>query len=122
MGKIMLNGVNYSSAPDGNIYSTTEHVVGTWIDGSTIYEKTLQFANDVEITNNTWTILSDYDGLAQIIDKVIEAQAYISSSIGWGIQPIAMQKVSGHLQVQLARFYSPSTISIVTIQYTKAST
>lgn len=26
---------------DGHTYSTTEHEVGTWIDGSTLYEKTI---------------------------------------------------------------------------------
>ena len=27
--------------PSGHNYSTTEHVIGTWIDGSTLYEKSI---------------------------------------------------------------------------------
>ena len=34
----------------GHTYSTTEQVVGTWIDGSTLYEKTINFGT---LPNNT---------------------------------------------------------------------
>ena len=103
----------------GHEYSETEQEVGTWIDGSTIYEQTIVFANDIQITNDAWTTLSDYASLAQIVDKVIEAKGYFSSPIGWVTQPILMQKVGENLQVQSARVYSPSNLSIVIIQYTK---
>lgn len=40
------------SGGSGHTYSTTEQVVGTWIDGSTIYEKTIEC--DITISNTNW--------------------------------------------------------------------
>lgn len=40
--KLGIEGTIYDFAgSSGHNYSTTEHAVGTWIDGSTIYEKTI---------------------------------------------------------------------------------
>lgn len=44
-------------------YSTNEQIVGTWIDGSTVYEKTFVFDNQVEVSSTSWTstgITADY--------------------------------------------------------------
>jgi hypothetical protein len=44
--------------PDGayaHHYSTDEKVVGTWVDGSTLYEKTYDLGQDVTIKYNEWT-------------------------------------------------------------------
>lgn len=38
---IVYGVLDGSSSGSGHNYSTTEQVVGTWIDGSTIYEKTI---------------------------------------------------------------------------------
>lgn len=36
-------------------YSTDEHIVGTWIDGKTLYEKTFDFSsNPIVLTPNQW--------------------------------------------------------------------
>lgn len=43
MGIHMRNGINYTGSGSGSAshdYSTTEHKIGTWIDGSDLYEKT----------------------------------------------------------------------------------
>ena len=51
-------------------YSTTEHVVGTWIDGSPVYEKTLYAAGGVSGSFNiphgvgNFDKLISYDGFA----------------------------------------------------------
>lgn len=50
MSAIYKNGVIYSNDGSGSSmheYSTEEHVVGTWIDGKPIYEKTIVFDNYV---------------------------------------------------------------------------
>lgn len=39
-------------------YSTDEHVVGTWIDGSTIYERTVELLSELTIPTNAWTEVS----------------------------------------------------------------
>jgi len=36
MGKLMLNSKCYTGGSSEHDYSTTEQVVGTWIDGSTL--------------------------------------------------------------------------------------
>ena len=43
MGSFMLNGVSYRAGGGNNFhaYSTAEQVVGTWIDGKPLYEKTI---------------------------------------------------------------------------------
>ena len=48
MGKIILNGTEYAgSGGSGGVpthhYSTNEQVIGTWIDGKPLYEKTFVF-------------------------------------------------------------------------------
>ena len=42
--------VGAEGGSSGINYSTTEHVIGTWIDGSTLYERTVNVAN---LPNNT---------------------------------------------------------------------
>lgn len=39
MGRIFLNSIGYAGSGDFHNYSTTEQIVGTWIDGSPVYEK-----------------------------------------------------------------------------------
>lgn len=56
--------------PGGAAYSTTEHAIGTWIDGSTVYERTINLGSfsigsggehTVEAATNIY-LLIDYDG------------------------------------------------------------
>lgn len=48
-GTLMLNGVDYSNGGLGgnpaNNYSTEEQVIGTWIDGKPLYQKTIVLKN-----------------------------------------------------------------------------
>lgn len=55
-----------------NIYSTKEHAIGTWIDGSTIYEKTYKL---------TGTDKMGYSG--SIVYNVLETNPNIKSVIGF---------------------------------------
>lgn len=41
-------------------YSTDEHVVGTWIDGSTLYEKTAILPEEIEVHQTNWTATGLY--------------------------------------------------------------
>lgn len=50
MGKQILNGIEYCSSnqgggSSGHNYSTTEQVIGTWIDGKPLYEKVVTGLN-----------------------------------------------------------------------------
>lgn len=41
MGKIFLNSRKYAGGGDYHEYSTAEQIVGAWVDGSPVYEKTV---------------------------------------------------------------------------------
>ena len=53
-----------SGSSSSHTYSTTEHEVGTWIDGSTLYEKTIYYAGSITsnelIDNSITTSNTDY--------------------------------------------------------------
>ena len=59
MGKLMFNGIDYTggASNNGHTYSTDEQVVGTWIDGSPVYERTVVAIGDM--TQNAWTAIVD---------------------------------------------------------------
>lgn len=61
MAKAILNGneifgnVHLGEGSNMHNYSTTEQVVGTWIDGSTIYEITYELQTEIEVSYSSWT-------------------------------------------------------------------
>lgn len=63
-----------SGGGSSHTYSTTEHTVGTWIDGSTVYEKTIatEFGHDVSSKSIDLTSLN--------INKLIYVDGFIIAS------------------------------------------
>lgn len=61
-GDIEANGVTLPHK-----YSETEQVVGYWIDGSPIYEKTIVLPNTLTIPANTWTNVIGWTDDTQVI-------------------------------------------------------
>ena len=64
------NSFNYA---DPNDYSTSEKVVGTWVDGSTLYQKTINFG---ALPNNSQKYVS-ISGIS--INKIKELKGYSTS-------------------------------------------
>ena len=106
-------------------YSTNEHVVGTWIDGRNVYEKTIYFGN---LPNNDKKNVAH--GIVNL-DKVISFSgfAYYSSYIlsipktaiessSWGIDIFIENADSITIQTGQNR---SSFVAYVTIQYTKTT-
>ena len=58
-------------------YSTNEQVVGTWIDGKPVYQKTYNLTNTVELTKDNWTIINEVSDLANI-SAIIDCNAFTS--------------------------------------------
>lgn len=58
----------------GHKYSTDEHVVGTWIDGTKVYEIAVQLENTIVLRANTWTNLVSMSSMGA--DKIISCQLY----------------------------------------------
>lgn len=104
----------------GHTYSTTEQVVGTWVDGKTLYEKTVSET----ITNSS----------AQVIATVVGAEykrieGFVSSSSG--VVPVPFHDGTSLYvpytdsdDVKLAKSNASQGVGntlILTIQYTKSS-
>lgn len=101
--------------PDGQLshhYSTSEHIVGTWIDGSTIYER-------------TWTGLSintDTSWHSTGIDVRFANRIIGGTSIDNAGQVITESYAHPGYNDLLARsMFAGNTITTITLQYTKSS-
>lgn len=110
---------------DYHIYSTDERVVGEWIDGSIIYERTFELQERTAITNDYTTFLIN-DVSVYGIDKLIDFRGYDSNSsntseIKMVLYPILpLIDSNGHLIV----YYQQNNTFMITkftIQYTKSS-
>lgn len=123
MGKLMLNSECYtggsSSGSGGHNYSTTEHVVGTWIDGKTVYEKTIVATN---IRVNT----SDWQNLEQIsdIDTLINTEGTITilfngQQTGIGTYFNVSVNSSGYVRFFCTAWNNENADVVVIIRYTK---
>jgi hypothetical protein len=119
MGKIMFNGESYTggTGDGGHTYSTTEHVVGTWIDGKPIYEKSYPITNTNISTG--WNILINN---VSDIDTFVSGECVLSDSsydYSW--------EGSYHHNGDIAIYNFlggdiSSANGYVTIRYTKSST
>ena len=106
-----------SLSDDFHIYSTAEQIVGKWIDGSDIYEKTWDFGSDISISYNSWTNTSILnDNFAVIVSAICRTNT--GSYVG-----DAMVNISGstYIQLQTPRNNNNIGVRYLTLRYTKAS-
>ena len=98
-------------------YSTTQQIVGTWIDGKPIYEITYKFTSDLNVIQDDWT-----DSLIQKgnIDKIISSEALHSGSTQWGCVSARVTSSSNYVQLFNSRATSIS-VRYVIIRYTKTT-
>lgn len=96
-------------------YSTEERAVGIWIDGSTIYEKTIILQSGVNLTRGSWTSVSAVT-LSGNEDTFINTKALLPSHKAW--MTFAGKNSGGTFQIFSETAF---TIQGVIIQYTKAS-
>ena len=124
---INIGGGAGGSSGGGHNYSTTEQVVGTWIDGSTVYERTY---TNISLTHNVWNndvlgtsgsgiTIIEFDGKLSIdnatpycnLDYYRNNAEYtcvgITNNGGFNIYPCVS---------------NPEKILFVTIRYTKSTT
>lgn len=127
MGKIMLNSRQYAGGGDYHEYSTAEHIVGTWIDGSPVYEKTIYYAGGVQASSiivahgisNFGRVVS-IEG--SISDNNVQGQYFIIPRVA-SDEALSVNKVDGtniyfitptQLENRLVDWY-------ITIRYTKSA-
>jgi hypothetical protein len=108
----------------GHNYSTEEQVIGTWIDGSTVYEKT-QYGGITFSSRDTW-----YDTDITNIDKLVSVEGSIlrgTRPINFGAfnrSIISAWTVGNHtLMVSMQAMASGETYTLnsITVRYTKTS-
>ena len=107
--------------PDGayaHHYSTDEKVVGTWIDGKTLYEKTYDLGQDVIIKFNEWTEVNATkpNGISKYIN-IFGTQDDGTGVVLTGANPA--NTTFSNIRLSTRRFQDES-VRWFTIQYTKS--
>ena len=97
-------------------YSTTEQVVGTWIDGSAIYETTYDLGQDESVSSTAW--FSTGITIADI-ERVINAHSSNSSGTFY---PLMVSCSNSNISIEACRDNNPIAVRYLTIQYTKSTT
>lgn len=119
---IGVNGVNtdiYAPNYGSHKYSTTEHVVGTWIDGRPVYEKTFTF-----IINSTIYYIPDTTDINHLINVSGFANKenydyYIPYADSSDIISIAYVENTG-MRIYASNYFIGAQY-VINIQYTKST-
>lgn len=126
--KIGIDGTVYSvsgGGASGHNYSTTEQIIGTWIDGSNVYEKTINVGTITTNTtvahgiNNLDTII-DYSGFGKYAgtDKTVMPFQNPASSYGFGINTYDGTNL---VLAKASSLGSNMSDCYITLRYTKTS-
>lgn len=111
------------SGGGGHTYSTTEQVVGTWIDGSPVYEIVLETDTQVQLDNSNWATIP-WNNEPTDIDLLISAE--IARMCPNTNATIRFAMVDGHIKgASLASGNYPAVSDLterVIVRYTKSST
>ena len=108
-------------------YSTEEQIVGTWIDGSTLYEKTFFLSQRTPITNDYTTYIID-DTTIYDIDNIISCDIFDNNSDSVPLTKIAyLERAVDVIKSnnKLIAFYNTNNTYKTTgfiLRYTKSST
>lgn len=116
-----LDGVEEATEEEST-YSTTERIVGKWIDGNNVYEKTFEIP---ALPNNT-TLNIDH-GIS--IDKIVSIDAYATDNTNYLTIPFIFNDMesiinitAGKTRIVIFSNRNASTYKgIVTLRYTKTS-
>lgn len=105
-------------------YSTTETVVGTWIDGKPIYRRVFNITNPA--TSNT-----DYSLVSNDIDNVVRLWGYMVASDGTKVPApqtdsaqtysVILVKANGYLRGRFAFANTVPASAVVIVEYTKTT-
>lgn len=69
---VNADGTNVEWKKVQHVYSTQEQVLGKWIDGTTVYERVIEYDTPFTIANDTWyTSTESYPGINKVINAWI---------------------------------------------------
>ena len=100
-------------------YSTGEQIVGTWIDGKPIYQRTWT-GLDVYTAYNSWTNIVRIPNIALIID----VKAYGLDSTDHSLLPAALEfavQSTDYIATEANTSINLRVIKMITVQYTKTT-
>lgn len=98
-------------------YSTTEQVIGTWIDGSTLYRKVFTFSTPITCPSQQWA-------QTDILTSSVNASAMVRAftALGSSVYVCDVSCDTNETYVTLLNLRSVSiTIDTLIIEYTKSS-
>lgn len=99
-----------------HVYSTQEQIVGTWVDGSTLYERTIYISGTLVMeSENTW-IDSGVD--ISYVDRFVSFDAIMYD--GSGVPALWCGKSNNHLTLLSSRRNTFNGLYVV-IRYTKTT-
>ena len=114
-------------------YFSNEHVIGTWLDGSTLYEKTIYYAGG---SSGTITIPHNISNIGKCVDAfgTCHDQGYGSQHEGEGDMPLPRIATDGYnvgiagvnvtnIVLGIANIWGSRIVDFyITLRYTKSST
>lgn len=102
---------NANILEESNAYSTTEKVVGTWIDGKPIYRKAYSISGS--LVQNAWTTLTSLSNVATLTKGLMGGS---SNNCVWN--DVLLRVLNNNIQ-----YYSPLThaYSWLIVEYTKTT-
>ena len=119
-------------------YSTDEQVIGTWIDGKPLYQKTFDLSVNISTMNRTWyTILSASNVQANNMDKIFidQGASYALDPFDGTLYPIPYTSVIGNagavigwavtegaVRLCMSNISTGSMVGKMTLRYTKTTT
>lgn len=93
-------------------YSTDEKVIGTWINGKPLYEKTIILETSVDLIDNQWTNVVQFSN----IDTLVNGTGYRKYSGQSNVFQFLFGYNNGYIRIWTPVYY---TVDIFTLQYTK---
>lgn len=124
-----LNASNLNHIEDGikalyekTLYSTTEQVVGTWIDGKPIYRKVIEYTGEIEAS--TWTSISISSLGIYYVDNLVIKGGYLKypENITESIYSYSnrVQFLNYNNNISFYFSTSPSKVTLI-VEYTKTT-
>ena len=119
MGQLRLNDKVYTgqASSDGfHVYSTNEQIVGKWVDGRAVYERSYQLSNTITVSVSDWTDTGVIIQGGELVDiKAIYHQVD-------GLVVPVIGNINSQGKVYIIGLNSTSrTLNTLIIQYTKSS-
>jgi hypothetical protein len=107
-------GMNFGGT--AHAYSTTEQIVGTWIDGKLIYECVFDLGSDTSVSSTAWYSTGiTIPSLSNIL------QVWSTNSAGT-YYPIMAYHSGGNISIEACRDGNPASVRWLCLKYTKSTT